>query len=78
MTSIHDRMTSLRAQGLTQVEIAAIVGRHESSVSKHLNNVCVCDGPKFIYVPSSWFRCRLKGCGWFDRNGCRHEWTLDI
>ncbi len=78
MTSLHERIVSLKTQGLLQVEIAAVIGRSERCISHHINNNCVCGGPKFIYVPSAWFKCRLRGCGWFDRNGCQHSWELTI
>ena len=73
---LHAWMAELRQKDRTVKEIATITRRNHATVCHHLNNQCTCDGPKYVYVAASWFRCRLCGGGWFDRNGCRHEWEL--
>ncbi len=76
--TLHDEMVSLRQKGLTVIEIGQRVFRCHSTVSYHLDNNCQCGGPEYVYVAASWFKCRLCGGGWFDRNGCRHSWELTV
>lgn len=82
---LHEDIVSLRHRGLGVIDIGKRVFREHSTVSYHLNNNCRCLGPSgaarhstYVYVPASWFRCRLCGGGWFERNGCRHSWELTI
>lgn len=76
--ALHDEMVSLRQKGFSLIDIGQKVFRDHATVSYHLNNECKCGGPRYVYVAASWFRCRLCGGGWFDRNGCHHSWELTV
>ena len=72
----HRQVTALHSRGLAQNEIRDILGLSRTVVSKHILNNCRCGSSEYVYVPASWFKCRLCDGGWFERNGCQHSWEL--
>lgn len=75
----HQEINALLSYNeLSQREVAQRLGLSERCVSYHANNNCQCRVRKYVYVPASWFKCRLCNGGWFERNGCRHSWELTI
>lgn len=74
----HRKILALHSHGFTQKEIADDMNVTHTCVSDHIRGRCHCEAPEYIYVPASWFRCRLCGGGWFERNGCRHSWELVV